>query len=244
MYFVMVLLFGVLALIVAIPLGALGAVGLASIFAGLLNFDVGPAHIDPQVLAVQVAIGLAAPVLAAALPIYRGVRVTVREAISEYGLGKGHFGMSLLDRIIVALRRVLPMGRPVQISLRNTFRRKTRLTLTLITLSLASTIFIAIFSIRASLQQTLDEALAYFDYDVQVIFDQTYRVDRIQAEVANLPGVDEVETWGFGSVRRIRPDGTESDNIIVYAPTPPTRRWSTPSLWKAVGCCRRTPMPS
>ena len=35
------------------------------------------------------------------------------------------------------------------ISLRNTFRRKSRLSLTLITLSLASTIFIAIFSIRA-----------------------------------------------------------------------------------------------
>jgi putative ABC transport system permease protein len=28
-----------------------------------------------------------------------------------------------------------------------------------------------------------------------------------------------VETWGFGSISRIRPDGTESDTIIAYAPT-------------------------
>jgi putative ABC transport system permease protein len=107
----------------------------------------------------------------------------------------------------------------MQISLRNTFRRKSRLTLTLITLSLASTIFIAIFSIRASLQQTLNDALSFFDYDVQVIFDQPYRTDRIRSELETIPGIDAVETWGFTSTRIVRPDGSESDNIVVYGPT-------------------------
>jgi putative ABC transport system permease protein len=222
MYLVMVLLFGVLALLIAIPLGALGAVGLANTFAGLLNFDVGGIRLDPQVVMVQVAIGLTAPILAALIPIFRGVRVTVREAISEHGLGKGQFGKGLLDRIIVGLRYLFPIGRPMQISLRNTFRRKSRLMLTLITLSLASTIFVAIFSIRASLQQTLEDTLSYFDYDIQVIFDRPYRTDRIQAQLANVPGVERVETWGFGSARRVRPDGSESDSIIIYAPRPDT----------------------
>jgi putative ABC transport system permease protein len=112
------------------------------------------------------------------------------------------------------------MERPMQISLRNTFRRKSRLSLTLITLSLASAIFIAIFSIRASLQQTLDDALSYFDYDVQIIFDRAYRTDRIQGELFGIPGVEHVETWGFGTGRRIRPDDTEGDSIIIYAPKP------------------------
>lgn len=218
MYYVMVVIFGLLALVMAVPVGALGAVGLANIFAGLLNFDVGPIRVDPKVFAVQAIIAIMAPVLAATLPILRGVRVTVREAVSEYGLGKGHFGHSALDRLIVGLRRIFPMGRPMQVSLRNTFRRKSRLTLTLLTLSLASTIFIAIFSIRASLQQTLNDALAYFDYDVQVIFDEAYRVERIHRLLEDVPGIDEVETWGFGSTRRVRPDGTESDNIVIYAP--------------------------
>jgi putative ABC transport system permease protein len=143
----------------------------------------------------------------------------VREAISEQGLGKGQFGKSLIDRAIVFLRYILPIGRPMQISLRNTFRRKSRLTLTLITLSLASTIFIAIFSIRASLQQTLNDALSFFDYDVQVIFDQPYRTERIRGELEDIPGIDAVETWGFTSTRIVRENGTESDNIVVYGPT-------------------------
>lgn len=218
MYLVMTLLFGVLALLVAIPLGALGAAGLASIFSGLLNFDVEGVRPETRVVVVQIVIGISAPLLSALWPTLRGVRITVREAISEIGLGKGHFGHSLLDRFLVALRRIVPMGRPMQISIRNTFRRKARLALTLITLSLASVIFISIFSIRASLQLTLADALALFDYDVQVVFDRAYRTDRTIKEIENIPGVESIETWGFGTARRIRPDDTEGDAIVVYAP--------------------------
>ncbi|HRW04562.1 MAG TPA: ABC transporter permease [Caldilineaceae bacterium] len=218
MYFVMVLLFGGLSALIAVPLAGLGALGLASFFAGFLNFDLDGFHLDPQVVLIQVAIALIVPTLAALWPTFRGVRVTVREAISEYGLGKGQFGSGFLDRFFIGLRRILPIGRPMQISLRNTFRRKARLSLTLITLSLASVIFISIFSIRASLQQTLNDVLNLFDYDVQIIFDRAYRVQRIQDEVILIPGVEAVETWGFGTTRRLRPDGTESDSIIIYAP--------------------------
>lgn len=219
MYVVMVLLFGALALLVAVPLGAAGAAGLASLFSGFLNFDVGGVQLYPQVVLVQVIIALLAPLVAALIPIVRGTRVTVREAISDQGLGGGQFGESWVDKTILGLRRIVPMQRPQQISLRNTFRRKGRLALTLITLSLASAIFISIFVVRSSLLQTLDDALAYFDYDVQIVFDRPYRTERIQQQVAGLPGVTGVETWGFGTGRRIRPDESESNSVIVYAPT-------------------------
>ncbi len=218
LYIVMVLAFGLLSLIIAIPVGAIGGAALSSLFAGLLNFDVGNLQFFPRVVGTQVAIALLAPLLAAAWPIARGVRVTVREAIGEHGLGKGQFGTHAIDRLIVGMRRVVPIQRPAQISLRNTFRRKARLSLTLITLSLASAIFVAIFSIRASLQETLDQALGYFDYDVQVIFDRSYRTERIQNELMGLPEVANVETWGFGTTRRVRPDDTESDTFVIYAP--------------------------
>jgi putative ABC transport system permease protein len=223
MYFVLVLLFGILALLVAIPLGAVGATGLASVFAGLLNFDVGGFSLDPRVVLIQVFIGLTVPLIAAIYPIYHGTRVTVREAISEQGLGKGHFGSSPIDRLLMGLQNLSLLERPSQMSLRNTFRRKGRLVLTLITLSMATAIFIAILSIRASLLQTLDDALNLFDYDVQVVFDRSYRVDPLRRTATEVAGVEEVETWGFGTARRIRPDDTESDSIVVYAPEPDSK---------------------
>ena len=71
----------------------------------------------------QVAVGLLVPVVAAVYPIVIGARVTVREAISEYGLGKGQFGSSLLDRILLKIQysRLLRrrMSRPLVLSMRN-----------------------------------------------------------------------------------------------------------------------------
>ncbi len=243
MYFVLVLLFGILALLVAVPLGAMGAAGLASIFATLLNFDVGGFALDSRVVLVQVLIGLTVPLIAAIYPIYHGTRVTVHEAISEQGLGKGHFGSSPIDRLLMGLQNLSLLERPSQMSLRNTFRRKGRLLLTLITLALATAIFIAILSIRASLLQTMDDALHLFDYDVEIVFDRSYRVEPLRRTAAEVDGIEEVETWGFATSRRIRPDGTESDSIITYAPTADTKmanptllegRWLQPDDTNAI----------
>jgi putative ABC transport system permease protein len=58
-----------------------------------------------------------------------------------------------------------------------------------------------------------------------------------------VPGVVGAETWAFGSVRRVRPDGTESDNISVNAPPAQTQvihpdvlqgRWLLPGDENAV----------
>ena len=63
LYVVMVLAFGLLSLLIAIPLGMLGGIGVSSLFAGLLNFDVGGLQIFPQVILVQTLIALIAPLL-------------------------------------------------------------------------------------------------------------------------------------------------------------------------------------
>jgi putative ABC transport system permease protein len=91
MYMGMVLVFGFLSLVVAVPLGALAAYAFTGYMAGLINFDLAGFRIPPQALALEVAVGLIVPLLAALYPIFAGARVTVREAISTYGLSKGLF---------------------------------------------------------------------------------------------------------------------------------------------------------
>ncbi|MCB0060593.1 MAG: FtsX-like permease family protein [Caldilineaceae bacterium] len=217
MYLVTILGFSLLALLVAIPLGWLGQRANTGFMSSLMNFDVTTTGIPPQVLALEVLIGLVVPLLAALYPILRGTRITVREAISEYGLGKGLFGENWLDRLIEQVRG---FSRPILISLRNTFRRKGRLLLTLTTLTLASAIFIAVFSVRASLLLTLDDALSYWNYDIGVNLSRAYRVDYMEREALTVPGVVAAESWGFWGTRRIRPDGTNSEDLLIIAPQP------------------------
>jgi putative ABC transport system permease protein len=214
MYLVTVLGYGALSILVALPLGALGAFGLANFMAGKLNVDLPPGGFPRSVILAQVAVALAVPVIAAAAPVLSGTRITVREALSSYGLGKGHFGESRIDR---ALRRVTHLPRPTLLSLRNTFRRKFRLLLTLVTLTLAGAAFIAVFAVRASMLRTLDHVLDLWQYHVLVAVDQPYRTDRLVEEALSTPGVKAAEGWGFGAVRFLHADDTESEAVFVFA---------------------------
>lgn len=214
MYLVLVTAFGLLSLLVAVPLGALGAHMFVGVFAGLLNFDA-RTSLPLNVLGLELAVGLLVPLLAALWPILAGTRITVREAIGSYGVGKGRFGAGHLDRL---LARVRFLSRPLALALRNTFRRRGRLALTLSTLVLGGAMLIAVLSVRESLLGTLDDFFATYSYDIELYLERSYRVARLDAAAAQLPGVARVESWGEASGRRIRPDGSRADDMRIDAP--------------------------
>ncbi|MEM7125436.1 MAG: ABC transporter permease [Chloroflexota bacterium] len=218
-YTTTVIIYGLLSLIVAVPLGALGAYGLTRYITSLLNFDILSFEVAPQTLALEVGVGLITPLCAALVPIWRGVRITVREAISSYGLGRGQFGQSVIDRWTQAIRGI---PRPIMLSFRNTIRRKARLVIVLSTLTLASAIFISVLSVQASLMLTLNDTFRYWNYDFDIDFDRTYRVEALEQGALSVPGVEQAEAWGFQGVFRKRSENELSDRLLMIAPTPGT----------------------
>ena len=239
LYLGLVLAYAVLALLVALPLGALGAWGFTIFTAGLANFDVTEFAIPPMSSPWRSRVGLLVPLLAALVPIWRGVRVTVREALASTGIADT-FGRGRLDRV---LRDVRGLSRPTLISIRNTFRRKGRLALTLAALSLGGAVFMSVFSVRASLQQTLEDTLRYFAYDVQVELSRPERVDGLTASTLAVPGVSAAEPWQFATVQRIRADGSEGARSSRSA-CRPTRSPCGPPSSRAAGSCPATATPS
>ncbi len=218
MYLTMVLILGLLALVVAVPLGAAGAWGLTRYIATLFSFDLSGFSLPPQVLALQATVALLVPLLAALYPVMVGLRLTAAQAMSSYGLGKGGFGRNLVGRFTVEGRRVLPIPRPYLLSFRNTFRRKGRLALTLITLTLAGAIFMTVFCLRSSLLLTLDSLLETWQWDVWVTLARPYRVERLEREALVVPGVASARGIGFTVARRLRADDSEGENIFLFAP--------------------------
>ncbi len=146
MYIVLILIIGLAALLIAIPLAGLVARIIGTGMAEELGFFTVPFKISPQALVQQMFVALVVPLLAALLPIYGSVRITVREALISYGIGTG---AKLRNQNISRAALLIP--RPVRLSLRNAFRRKIRLTLTLLTLIIGGSIFIGVSNIQASL---------------------------------------------------------------------------------------------
>jgi putative ABC transport system permease protein len=214
MYLATVLAYCVLSLFVAVPLGAAAAQWNTNYIARLMNFDVLAFRIPPSVLALEAAVGIVVPLLAALAPIRAGTRVTVREAVSDYGLGGERLRTSRLDR---AIENIRGLPRPLLLSLRNTFRRKGRLALTLATLTLAGAMLISVRSVSDSLRRTNEDIFQYWGYNLTIDFARAYRTDQIVRETLRVPGTRAAETWGFASAHRVRADGADGENLLFVA---------------------------
>ena len=214
LYLVLILLFSLISLAIAIPLAGLAAYVTASFIASMINVNLAGFRITSLAVILQVFVGLFVPLLASLAPVFNGARVTVRELISNYGLGTGG-ARSLFDTI---LETVQGLPRPLLISLRNTFRRKGRLALTLSTLVLGGAIFIAVLNVQQAMYAALDVTFGYMLADVNVDFGRSYRTERIQSALDGVVDVNYWEGWGGLNTQVIQPDGVTSNDIIIIAP--------------------------
>lgn len=212
MYLAMVLVLSVVAIALAIPLGALGAYALVIFSTEVLNLLPVAFAWTPSALLLQIGVGLLIPLSASLVPILSGSRITVREAITNYGL-RGDFGSSRFDRVIETLR-ALP--RPLLLSLRNTFRRKARLGLTLSALILSGAVFMAVADVRASMLATLEQMNNFRRADAEIILTQPQRAARIERAANDVPGVSAVEAWGWGEADMRRENSSDAERVEIF----------------------------
>jgi putative ABC transport system permease protein len=201
----------IIGLAIGLPLGLLGAAGLASLAAGFLNFTISQIDLPAHVWVLQAAVGLLMPIGVALYPIISGTRLSVHDAIYEYGLNDEE-RKGLIDKLLVRVRRLSP---PILLSLRNTFRNKARLAFTVITLTMAGAMFMAAFSTRASLTGQINEVARYIAYDAALAVPFGTNRFAAEREALRIPGVTVAEGWSAASGIVIHPDGSEGDEIDI-----------------------------
>jgi putative ABC transport system permease protein len=191
-YFSQALFLGLAAVIVSIPLGIVGSRALCRYMAYFLNFDINSFAVPLWVYVAVALVGIAAPLIAAALPVLRGTGVPVRVALSNFGLSQTTFGARAFDR---ALTRIGGTFSLIVLALRNSFRRRVRLALTLLTLSAGGLFFMLALNVRASMVNTLDHMFGARKFDLSVAFANSYELEKIQRAVSNTPGIKRAEGW-------------------------------------------------
>ncbi len=217
-----VLVYGGLALLLALPLGAIAAYGLYTSFMTIFGLIPGPFQISIVAVATQIAITLLAPLLAAMIPVLAGAHITVREALSSYGVS-GAAG--LLEMLLVRFK-FIPLKLDLMIS--NTFRNKKRVALTLLTLTGSGVIFMTVVSAEKSLNYTYDELLrSIYKFDVTLTFEDDQRISNVEAVTAAYPEATTTEMWAVDNAS-IRPatqakkSNSDKAAIIFGVPLPTT----------------------
>ncbi len=213
MYLVLIISFGTIAFLISVPLASyLGGLQLEGM-ATWLNFNVGAFTIFPETVLLQAIVAFLIPVLAAVFPMWNTVRITVREALSDYGLGSGAGAQAKKQT-----KDSRFLSRPVRISIRNTFRRKIRLVLTLSTLVLAGAIFVAVMNLFGTFDQTMRDVEKYFLADINISFDRAYRYEKVAGIVKSVPGIERVEGWMMFGGEIISADETTANELTLVAP--------------------------
>jgi putative ABC transport system permease protein len=215
MYLLLIFSYGVLALIIAIPSGAAGGYALASFIAYMMNVDLQGFRIIPFAIVLQVLIAFLIPLVAGFFPVSKGSKINVRRAISNDRSGGQPTRLGWLNQIA---RWVPWVSRPVLLSIRNTFRQRGRLALTIFTLTIAGAVFIAVFNVRASMTQFMDQLAQYFMGDVTINFNQPYPVTRVERVIQPVPGIVDIEDWGGGSGEIWDADDNVVANLSIIAP--------------------------
>ena len=191
-YLLQSLLLGSVATVIAIPTGIWGSRVLCSYMAAFLNFDITSFSIPVWVFLLAAGAGIACPVVACALPVWRALAIPVRRTLASPGTTSENFGVGLFDRVLAGVGGA---KRPVLLAVRNSFRRPMRLALTCLTLTCAATLFMTALDLRTSMVKTFDRLFAAERYDLSLHLDGTYPVGKIDSALRHVPGVLTWENW-------------------------------------------------
>lgn len=213
-YMMLILSFGLFAFLLAAPLTSWVSFQLMDFLSYQLNFKLLGFRIVPVVVVLQGLIAILVPQLAAFIPIWRGSRLSVQEALSGIRQGTSK-ARRTGKRGIVRLKLI---SRPLVISLRNTFRSRGRMALTLVTLSLGGALFISTFNVQLSMGNYIQQISQYFIGDLNLTLAYPYRVEKIEELLSPLDEIAHIEGWMTARSEVLLEDGSMGDSVQLLAP--------------------------
>ena len=240
MYLAMIAAYGALALSIAIPLGGLAGYGLATLIANLMNATLDGFRFVPSAIALQIVVALVVPLIAGFVPVNKGAKTSVRRAITSDRPDGGSPRSTWADRFGAQFSWV---SRPILLSIRNTFRRKGRLILTLFTLTMGGALFVGVFNVRASMESFMAQLRQHFLADVTLYLDQPHRVSEVERDVLQVPGMRAVEAWSTASAEIQDAQGASVESLRLFGPPADTKllepdlvagRWLVPGDERAL----------
>ncbi len=194
LYILMMLVLCIVALLISIPLSRLAAYGFYTQIATLLNLEINDQTIPYSVLLIQIATGIAIPLLIAAIPLIRGSRISVRTALDNYGVSNQDQSKSILSAFISKLNFLSDTFR---LSLRNAFRQRSRLVLTLGLLAAGGAMFMMALNVSEAWDTNLKRIYIQRLYDQEIKLNERINVDSLLIKIKRISGVKTAEGWDF-----------------------------------------------
>src|SRR6266511_4237446 len=226
LYLLMVVLVAAAATALAFGPGILTGRAYSRLIAdAMLNMDITSAAVPVWEYALVLGAGILLPLLMALVPLLRAGRTTVRQAMDHYG-GSLTPATRRLDTWLSGIRG---LSRSLLLALRNMFRRRARLVLSVGLLAAAGMLFSGAMNTYAGVLGLFDNAQAQHELDAQIGPGEPAAPELVTGAAAAVPGVRHVEAWRVGpaaidvpgeiDVTRTYPDQGHGQLRLAAVPT-------------------------
>lgn len=220
MYYLFVIILGIIASIIAIPVAALMSRALCNFTSNILVFTINDSSIPLQAYLIQIAIAILIPILAATIPILRGCRMSVNKGLYDIEKPKrNHNGLGIDKHL-----RKLPKGSTgFSMGLRNTFRKPGRFAFAVITFALGGSILIASINVRASLSDRFDQMLASYHADTKFTFSENYSDEVLHNALDKMADIKSFSSTTL-SYKELLNDSDEGGAEMIYDSSEPLKQ--------------------
>jgi putative ABC transport system permease protein len=195
LYVFMMLVLCIAALLISIPLSQLAAYGFYNQIANLLNLEIMDSSIPMRVPLIQIIAGIGIPMLATSLPLIRGSRISVRTALDNYGVS----GNAKPGRLLAWVSQLNVISDTFKLSLRNAFRQRSRLALTLGLLAAGGAMFMTALNVSNAWEKNLKRIYVQRLYDQEIRLNDRINPETIIKKIKGVDGVRTAEAWDFSS---------------------------------------------
>lgn len=191
-YLLTVLIYSLLAAVPGVVLGVLGGWQLASALAPTVPLDIGPFMVPVGLAFIGLAMGFGVPLLSALLPLWLGTRISVHDALAAYGVSANQGAGTPTRRFAL-----ISLPQTVWLGLRDTFRKRWRAALTVLTLTVAGACFLVVQTASTSVNTSVGSIWSNLNADLEVDLggpNVPAAISQLQAQ----PNVARVERWAVG----------------------------------------------
>ncbi len=213
-YLLSVGIYGVVGTILGIGLGIFAGYEFLLYLANLFTLDLGAFQVPLSTLLTSIAVGISVPVLAALLPLWLGTKITVREAITSYGVSNGKHAPSRAPK-----QRMMWIPQTTRLGMRSMFRKRGRAVLTLVALMISGIAFLSVSATADSFTTGLNQFVDTYHMDA-LVGTQPLPYDQLRAQMLSVPNVASVERFDDQFVKtphgQVDLEGVETDTHLYH----------------------------
>jgi len=195
------------ATIIGVPLSEHTAALMIGRIGGLLNLQIVDGTIPHWVALIQSVSGILIPLIVAAVPVWRGSIISVREALVSHGVSSTDAGTG----IATTLRF---LGTSSALAVRNVFRQRGRLLMSLALLAAGGGLFMTGLNVSKAWEANLEKMARFRHYDLEIQLRESLPAKSSESAIRRVSGVVGAEAWSF--YRASYPRGQRFDVAHVY----------------------------